>query len=131
VYLRPVLSFRPWHGALNIQLPYNDIYTDIKGDNLTTTHLASATQFIHLAADHHGQIMDAPKERSGKRKSSYQDEEHKKKKKHHKSDGGSKSSSRKKDRHKAIKVVDDDADDEDMWVEHNIDVDGQHVSLAL
>jgi hypothetical protein len=109
----------------NINLLYNGIYTEMKGYKLTIVHP------VILAADHHGQIMDGPKERSSKRKSSYQDEEHKRKKKHHKSDGESKSSSRKKDHHKAVKVVDDDVDDESMWVEHNIDVDGQHVSLAL
>jgi hypothetical protein len=72
--------------------------------------------------------MDVTKDRHGKRKASHHDEEGKRKKKHHKGEQDSKSSSRKKDRHKAIKVVDDDAEDDEMWVEHNIDVDGQHVS---
>ena len=70
--------------------------------------------------------MDEPKERHSKRKASRHDEEGKRKKKHHKEEQDSKS--KKKDRHKAIKVVDDDAEDDEMWVEHNIDVDGQHVS---
>ena len=73
--------------------------------------------------------MDEPKERHSKRKASRHDEEGKRKKKHHKEEQDSKS--KKKDRHKAIKVVDDDAEDDEMWVEHNIDVDGQHVSCRL
>ena len=77
--------------------------------------------------------MDASKDRHGKRKASRYEEEggSKRKKKHHRDERDSKSGSRKKDRREAITVVDDDAEDEDMWVEHNIDVDGQHVSEFL
>ncbi|CCA76281.1 hypothetical protein PIIN_10276 [Serendipita indica DSM 11827] len=64
------------------------------------------------------------REKSTKRKASYHDEDHKRKKKHHKDERSSKSS--KKDKHKAVTVVDDDEDGDEMWVERNIDVDGQH-----
>ncbi|KAG8807338.1 hypothetical protein FRC17_004509, partial [Serendipita sp. 399] len=71
------------------------------------------------------------KERHSKRKASSHTDEHKRKKKHHtdvvdRHHRHHHKSSTKKDRHKAVSVVDDDADDNDMWVEHNIDVDGQH-----
>ncbi|KAG8819019.1 hypothetical protein FRC18_012223 [Serendipita sp. 400] len=69
---------------------------------------------------------DSSRERSSKRKASSNDEERKRKKKHHKDEDRHHKSSKKKDRHKAVTVVDDDAEDDEMWVEHNIDVDGQH-----
>jgi hypothetical protein len=70
--------------------------------------------------------MDVDRERKHKRKGSHHEHDRKKSKKRHGEDSHSKSS--KKSRHKAVNVVDDDAEDDQMWVEHNIDVDGQHVS---
>ena len=59
------------------------------------------------------------------------DREHKKKR--HRSDKeASSGSSKRKDRHghKATRIVDDDVDDEDMWTEMNIDMDGEKVRAS-
>ena len=60
------------------------------------------------------------------------DPEHKHKRKH-KSDKDASSSSRKrtrKDEGANTRIVDDDADDDDMWFEKNIDMDGERVRRA-
>ncbi|PVF95016.1 hypothetical protein CPB86DRAFT_607813 [Serendipita vermifera] len=69
--------------------------------------------------------MEESKERKHKRKGSTRDDDHKKRKKHHRDEERS-SAKKKKDRHQGVQVVDDDVDDDSMWVEYNIDVDGQH-----
>lgn len=74
-------------------------------------------------------FMDIEHARKHKRKGSHHDHDRKKSKKRHNEDGSSKSS--KKGRHKAVNLVDDDVEDDQMWVEHNIDVDGQHVSTLF
>ncbi|KAI0826861.1 CwfJ C-terminus 1-domain-containing protein-like protein [Trametes gibbosa] len=60
------------------------------------------------------------------------DREHKSKRRHHdksQKEGGSRKRSRK-DEGGHLKIVDDDANDEDMWVEKNIDMDGEVVLAA-
>ena len=53
------------------------------------------------------------------------DREHKKKR--HRSD---KDSSSKHKHHKSTRIVDDDVNDEDMWEEKNIDMEGERVSAS-
>lgn len=53
--------------------------------------------------------------------------EHKKKRQKSDKDGSSK---HKKGRHET-RIVDDDVNDEDMWMEKNIDMDGEKVSAEL
>jgi len=54
---------------------------------------------------------------------------HKKRRKGDDNDEGSrKTKHRKKDSGRKLKIVDDNPDDEDMWVEKNIDMDGELVS---
>lgn len=69
--------------------------------------------------------MPSESDRKHKRKSEdkYEDHKHKKRRKDA-SDG------RRKDKHKAITVVEDNPDEEEIWVETNIDVDGQNVRFT-
>ncbi|KAF9049559.1 hypothetical protein BDZ89DRAFT_1242473 [Hymenopellis radicata] len=63
-----------------------------------------------------------------KHKHSHDDDAERKSKKRHKHDddgGGSKHSKKRKREDKGSRIVDDDPDDEDMWVEKNIDMDGE------
>lgn len=60
------------------------------------------------------------------------DREHKSKRRHR--DKADKESSRKRSRKDDgghLHIVDDDANDEDMWVEKNIDMDGEKVRRPL
>lgn len=71
--------------------------------------------------------MPSDTERKHKRKSEENSDSHKHKKRRKEVKDGK----RKKESHKAITVVDDNAEDEEMWVESNIDVDGQHVRTLV
>ena len=55
------------------------------------------------------------------------DREHKSKRKHHKSDKESSRKRSRKDGADHLHIVDDDPGDEDMWVEKNIDMEGEQV----
>lgn len=58
------------------------------------------------------------------------DKEHKSKKRHkHRDDEGRTERKRKRDG-EGLRVVDDDPNDEDMWVEKNIDNDGERVRIV-
>ncbi|KAI0041990.1 hypothetical protein FA95DRAFT_1500668 [Auriscalpium vulgare] len=79
--------------------------------------------------------MDEPKRSKHKHRHSHKDDdtELKSKKRHRHDDGEEKRKHKKhhKDKDKSgsskLRVVDDDPDDEDMWVEKNIDMDGERV----
>ena len=75
---------------------------------------------------------DDDKKRSSKHKRSHEsgERDRHKSKKHHKShhDKEERSKHKEKKDRDAPRIVDDDAADEDMWVEKNIDMDGDKVS---
>lgn len=75
--------------------------------------------------------MPSDSERKHKRKSD-DNSEHKKHKKRRKDDYDDtrKSSKHRKDKQKGLTIVDDDPEDTEMWVESNIDVDGQYVRFS-
>jgi hypothetical protein len=57
--------------------------------------------------------------------------ERKSKKRRKRDEDGGKRKHRKKDSDAKLHIVDDDPNDDDMWVEKNIDMDGERVSIAL
>ena len=59
------------------------------------------------------------------------DSERKSKKRRKHGDDGRKDKRRRKGSGSKLQIVDDDPNDDDMWVEKNIDLDGERVSLAL
>lgn len=53
------------------------------------------------------------------------------KKRHkHDEDGSRKHKKKRKHEDKGTRIVDDDPDEEDMWVEKNIDMDGERVRVS-
>lgn len=64
-------------------------------------------------------------QRSSKHKSSRDDKPHKRR---HKHDDDSDRKHKRKRKDEGSTIVDDDHDEEDMWVEKNIDMDGDRVS---
>jgi hypothetical protein len=76
--------------------------------------------------------MDDRTERhSSKHKRSHEKDPDRKSKKRHKHDDetSSRKHRRKDKEHSKLKITDDDPNDDDMWVEKNIDMDGERVSL--
>ena len=63
--------------------------------------------------------------RSSKHKHKHDKDEHKSKRKHKSEKESSRKRSRKDEEH--LRIVDDDVADDDMWVEKNIDMDGERV----
>lgn len=75
-------------------------------------------------------------DRTGSKHSSKQDKSHdkdqerkSKKRRKHDDEGGKKYKHRRKGSDSKLQIVDDDPNDDDMWVEKNIDMDGERVSL--
>lgn len=77
------------------------------------------------------------KDRRHKHSSRDKDEEQKSTKKRHRHDrdeddhGAHKSKKHKHRKDEALTVVDHDLNEDDMWVEKNIDMDGERVSLHM
>lgn len=73
-----------------------------------------------------------PEEKSRKLKRRAGDDEdnrrHKKKSKKERHERDGKKEKERRSKHKAVKVVDDDPNMDDMWVEKEINVDGENVS---
>ena len=73
-----------------------------------------------------------PEEKSRKHKRRADDDEdnrrHKKKSKKERHERDGRKEKERPSKHKAVKVVDDDPDMDDMWVEKEINVDGENVS---
>jgi len=73
-----------------------------------------------------------PQEKSRKHKrrmdESEDDRRHKKKSKKERHEREGKKEKERRSKHKAMKVVDDDPDMDDMWVEKDINGDGENVS---
>lgn len=59
------------------------------------------------------------------------DSERKNKKRRKHEDDSRKHKHRKKGSDSKLQIVDDDPNDDDMWVEKNIDMDGERVSIIL
>lgn len=78
---------------------------------------------------------DNEKKHSSKHKRQHEsgERDRHKSKKHHKShhDKDERSKRRERKDKDAPRIVDDDAGDDDMWIEKNIDVDGEYVSEAV
>lgn len=76
---------------------------------------------------------DKERKASKHKRSHEKDPERKSKKRHkHGDEGGSSSKKRsKRDRSDKLHITDDDPNDEDMWVEKNIDMDGERVSILI
>lgn len=74
----------------------------------------------HKRSKHkHRKERDDEGEKKSKKRTKHEDDterKHRKKRKHETKDSGS-------------RVVDDDVDDEDMWVEKNIDMEGEKVRI--
>ena len=68
-----------------------------------------------IKSSHHSREKDSERKHKKRRKDDDNDE------------GSRKTKHRKKDSGRKLKIVDDDPDDEDMWVEKNIDMDGERV----
>ena len=69
-----------------------------------------------VKSSHHSREKDSERKHKKRRKDDDNDE------------GSRKTKHRKKDSGRKLKIVDDNPDDEDMWVEKNIDMDGERVS---
>lgn len=73
-----------------------------------------------------------PEEKSRKHKRRAEEDEgdrrHKKKSKKDRHEREGKKEKERRSKHKAVKVVDDDPDMDDMWVEKDINMGGEHVS---
>lgn len=66
--------------------------------------------------------------RSSKPSKRSRDSEHSTKKKHKSSESRKK---RKYSTHDSVHITDDDPNDDDMWVEKNIDIDGEGVRMPV
>jgi hypothetical protein len=75
-------------------------------------------------------MMVNTKQSSKLERSLDKDSERKSKKRRKHDQDGRKHKHRRKDSDK-LHIVDDDPNDDDMWVEKNIDMDGERVSIAL
>jgi len=77
-------------------------------------------------------LESSSRKRSKHKRSDDKEREHssRKKHKHDRDDPSRKKHKHKRDKHSTggVQIVDDDPDDEDMWVEKNIDMDGEKVS---
>lgn len=71
---------------------------------------------------------DATIERLSKHREKEGERKSKKRRKH--DDEGRKHKHRRKGSDSGLRVVDDDVNDDDMWVEKNIDMDGDRVSFT-
>ena len=76
-----------------------------------------------------------PEEKSRKNKrrvdESEDDRRHKKKSKKERHERQGKKEKERRSKHKAVKVVDDDPHMDDMWVEKDINIDGEDVSQRI
>jgi len=96
---------------------------------MTRFRSPSEHPFVALA------MGDDDKQSKPKHRRSHRDDEreHKSKKRHRHGDVGEKRKHKKpRDKSdKGLEIVDDDPNDEDMWVEKNIDMDGERVCSIL
>jgi hypothetical protein len=75
---------------------------------------------------------DNAKPHSSKYKRSRKDSDRKTRKRYkHEDREDSRKPKHKENDHQKLRITDDDPDDEDMWVEKNIDMDGEKVSFLL
>jgi hypothetical protein len=77
---------------------------------------------VDPVATTHSSKSERSRDKNSERKS--------RKRRKHEEDGG-KHKHRRKGSDSKLQIVDDDPNDEDMWVEKNIDMDGEKVSLFL
>lgn len=71
-----------------------------------------------------------PSESSKTKRSRDKDGERSSRKKHRSSHGDS-SKKHRRSTHDSVHITDDDPNDDDLWVEKNIDIDGERVRMAL
>lgn len=65
-------------------------------------------------------------------KGKHKERKHKsKKREHHGESDDRRKHKKRKDKEAVVRVVDDDLEGEDMWVEKNIDMDGEEVSKSM
>jgi hypothetical protein len=77
---------------------------------------------VDTVATKHSSKLERSKDKDSERKT-------KKRRKHE--DDGRKHKHRRKGSDSILQIVDDDPNDDDMWVEKNIDMDGERVSFIL
>lgn len=85
-------------------------------DTQITTHCVDMGKGDTIKSTHRSREKDSERKHRKRRKDDDNDE------------GSRKTKHRKKDSGRKLKIVDDNPDDEDMWVEKNIDMDGERVS---
>jgi hypothetical protein len=85
-------------------------------DTQITTHCADMGKGETTKSSHRFREKDSERKHKKRRKDDDNDE------------GSRKAKHRKKDSGRKLKIVDDNPDDEDMWVEKNIDMAGERVS---